>query len=149
MNPEKYRLSIVSFSRGKHPDTGQMLKPHWTFHIDTKTTHTIFHELEGSAKSYHYDGGQKRILVKSADLDKMVGIGMVSPDKLNAIEEIFERVGPRNTIEAGAWTEWGDYRGCRAWCLDALAPLRAAGFLDDHVTPEFVKESLKPDWETK
>lgn len=148
MSQDTYEISIISFSRGAHPDTGEMLKPHWTFHINTLNTHTIFHELEGSAKNYRYNGAQKRILVKSDDVDKMVRIGSVPADKLDCVEELFENVEPRNSIEAGAWTEWGDYRGCRAWCLDALAPLREAGFLDGLVTPEFVKATLKPWWES-
>ena len=145
---EGLTLSVVSYSRGIDPTSGVPLNPHWSFHVNNKQTRTLFFQLKGQTGQYYYGGEEKQILMKSQSRDKMVRIGAVPEDRVGELDVLLGTIPLRNDVGANAMTEWGIHRGCRAWCLDALAPLKNAGFIDEGVTPESIKAALKPDWDT-
>lgn len=145
---EGLTLSIVSYSRGTDLTTNMPLNPHWSFHLDNKQARTLFYQLSGTPGQYYYGGEEKQNLLNSKSKDKIVRIGAVPEGRVGELDSLFDQVPIRNSIAANALTEWGNYRGCRAWCLDAIEPLRKARFIDVGITTDIIKAALKPDWDT-
>lgn len=145
---EGLTLSIVSYSRGTDLTTNMPLNPHWSFHLDNKQARTLLYQLSGSPGQYYYGGEEKQILLNSKSKDKIVRIGAVPEGRVGELDSLFDHVPIRNSIAANSLTEWGNYRGCRAWCLDAIEPLRKARFIDVGITTDIIKAALKPDWDT-
>lgn len=88
--------------------------------------------------------------MSSKSEDKIVRIRAVPEGRFGELFLLFDHVPIRNGNAANASTEWGNYRGCRAWCLGATELLRKAGFIDGGITTDsdIIKAALKPGWDT-
>jgi hypothetical protein len=121
-----YTLSIVTYSDHSLPE-------HWLFLIQT-TTWTLLHPTQGSPGDYFYPGKEQQMLGNLAGFKARVDIGRVGSDRLGDFEDIVKST--RILIDlSSTWS-------CHDWCIEALKALRDAGFVDEHVTEEGIRNAL-------
>ncbi|KII86230.1 hypothetical protein PLICRDRAFT_281548 [Plicaturopsis crispa FD-325 SS-3] len=143
MPETSYNLYVDSYTRGIDETTQTPLLPHWSFWIDTKQSRTVFHQVQGAAPHLRYEGEEKQIRLKPDTVEGIIHIGEVPKDSLDAVTELLETI----PLRQDGVTIWGNHRACRAWCLDAIAPMKKKGWVYDRITPEVIMAALKPEWE--
>ncbi|EIN09634.1 hypothetical protein PUNSTDRAFT_133412 [Punctularia strigosozonata HHB-11173 SS5] len=125
-----YPLSIVAYKRGTQNDE---IRPyHWQFHLATGDIRGVFHQLYGEPGNFWYEGAEKMILFETEG--GKVTIGAVPADALDELERILEQI----PVVLDKNVKWN----CQSWCLDALEPLRAKGWIADGITETTIREAL-------
>ena len=141
-----HTLSIATYYRGTHWQTGKIKPYHWSFFIytgpkDDPSAPGVVHQLHGMPGAFYYVGPENVSLRRSTARKLTLDVGEVPENKLNRITEILEQV---NVVkdESSPWN-------CQDWSLEGLEKLAEEGFVDEGYTREVVKYWLREEQDEK